>query len=224
MGEVPGSFREKARGKVRNWMRRGKRYTGGSTSQPATAGVTGGPSHDPRRDETQNSDVVEDTGPEPPAQSLIVAECQTIGSTLVEVGTTQAPRQVTDCWTNALSKLDGKQRDIIRDIIQEFNASTPPSEVPQEPSKWVKFLLDDCRARQQKRASGRSQWHINVLGKNIYVSELLDSLIETLEFILRRTEKAATLAVSVDPVHAVAPYLLVRTLLVVCVLRSWNLW
>lgn len=223
MTDVPRSFRGKVQGKIRKWLRRGEPAAGGSPSQPATASVTGGPSRVSQRDEAQNSGVVEGKEPEPPAQSLTVAECQTIGSSHVDLGTTRVQKQVADCWTTALGKLDDKQRDIIRDIIQEFNASSPPSEVPLEPSKWVKFLLDDCRARQQKRASGRSQWHINVLGKNIYVSELLDSLIETLEGILRKTEKAATLAVSVDPVHAVAPYLLVRTLLVVCVLNSLNL-
>lgn len=223
MTDVPRSFRGKVQGKLRKWSRRGKPAAGGSPSQSATASVTGEPSDVSRRDEAQNSGVVEGKEPETPAQSLTVAECQTIGSSHVEVGTTHVQKQVADCWTNALSKLDDKQRDIIRDITQEFNATSQPSEVPQEPSKWVKFFLDDCRARQQKRASGRSQWHINVLGKNIYVSELLDSLIETLEGILHRTEKAAILAVSVDPVHAVAPYLLVRTLLVVCVLKSLTL-
>lgn len=207
-------------------MRRGKPAAGGSPAQPASeirlsslpVNVTGGPSRGSRRDVTQNTGVVGHVGSQPPAQNATATERQTPGSSLAGVSIKHGPGEVTNCWTSALSKLDDKQRN----IIQELKTTSPPNDVPQEPSKWVKSLMGDCQAWQQQRANERSQWHIHVLGKDILVRELLDDMIETLEKGFRLTEKASKLALSVDPVHAVAPYLLVKTLLAVRALNLLN--
>lgn len=222
MREALRSFREKGR----KWSKRGKPAERGSSAQPASeirpsylpANVTGGPSRGSRHDVTQSPGVVGDTGSQPPARNVTTTERSTPGSSLAGVSIKHGPRQMTDYWTHALSKLDDKQRN----IIEELKTTNPPNDVPQELSEWVKSLVGDCRARQQQRANERSQWHIHFLGKDIIVRKLLDDLIETLEKGFRLTEKASKLAVSVDPVHAVAPYLLVKTLLAVCALNLLN--
>lgn len=76
----------------------------------------------------------------------------------------------------------------------------------------MKSLLSHCQALQQQRARGRSQWELNLLGQFFSFPKLLDDLVKTLHKGLRLVKGAAELATSVDSVHAVAPYLLIRGL------------
>lgn len=133
------------------------------------------------------------------------------GSNSSSVDVDNDPALVADCWSRAVSQLDERHQC----MIEKLTASTAREAVSFEPAAQVKSLLGDCQTLQQQRASERSQWEFNLLGQSFSVRRLLDGLVETLEKGLRLVENAAAIATSVDPVHAVAPYLLMKALLAV---------
>lgn len=121
--------------------------------------------------------------------------------------------QSSDCWTKALSRLNEEQRGVVLEFTSSYARNSASHTI--ETSAWVKSLLVDCQVLQQQRTGERSKWKFEILGKSISIRELQEDVIATLVHMLDGIEKAAELATSVDPVHAVAPYLLVKALLAV---------
>lgn len=154
------------------------------------------------------------TGPESQAQGATIVQQQTAGSNDSSAASTDNDtRQLIGCWNRAMDKLVQEEQDIIKQLGSE--SPPEPDENAQQPATWVRSLLNECQDLQKRHASERSQWIIHFFEQDLSVRKLLDTLIDTLSKVLTKTEKAAQLAVSVDPVHAVAPYLLLRSLVTV---------
>lgn len=138
------------------------------------------------------------TSPEPTGQSLGPSE-----ESLDRVAT---GRKLPGCWGLAFEQLDKKNQELIRGLQDSNNTDAK--------SSWNDVLefKDHCDRLQQEHLKDASKLDLKLSfnwskkQRSISFVEILYGLIS----ILGRLEPAAQLATSVDPIHSVWPYLLVK--------------
>lgn len=116
-------------------------------------------------------------------------------------------------WAQALQKLTDKEREILRNSVQQpsetflgLGAVTIPASFH---THWPQRILELCKKRQADEQS--RQWKFRLAGRDIRMGAMLDNIVRLLE----KIKVVGDVAVNADPLHAGLPWAAMRLLLTV---------
>lgn len=128
---------------------------------------------------------------------------------------TATKRKVPSCWQRALAQLDEEQRKVIGGL--EVAYKTEDGSPENDAWTQVLDLQKRCELLQQRYedTSNESDLKLSFTWREKKISMSFKKILNGLVEIAGGLESTAQVAVSIDPVHAVWPYLLVKALFAV---------
>lgn len=147
------------------------------------------------------------------AQSSGGGEDQASNTESAKVGNKDSPEEKADCWTLALEKVNKDSRIIIKEACTKDITDRVPKN--SDTKAWVEALQDEIQKLQEQYQEDKGDGAFTFWGKTFRIRSILEGLFQTLVKVMNTLEEAAKLGVSVAPAHAVGPFLLVKTLLIV---------